>query len=447
MSSTNNPVIVFLSDHHIGGDNKLDTFDNAKEFIAFLDQLEHEHKAMELVLLGDFFELLQITPTKIKNKIEILLQKPEYKQLFQRLLQFSKKHKIVYIIGNHDQELYWNTDLQRTLANYGIVVTGKDNLSFTKQFTAGKRSFTLYAEHGNQFDPQNTFMDYGSKTETPFGHHLMTDFANKVGKLEKENGRAWLHDVSNVRPLELLPQWFVSNYFYEELHRLLKVIAVPILLGFIITRLVPIYFLFKLFNVKFFSLALIPRPLLIALIVIIAIDVTFIFWSIIMYIIKRDVMRTLRNYGITRYDELMRKRSTYYNTIGKRILEGEEITVMPVSDVDFFVHGHTHHAELKKMAVAGKRREKGYANTGSWHKGIAKLKTMFGFPPVFAPSYELSYLKVFQRQEKVIAQQWEFGKEYNLSLTSLQRIAIFGKKIKLHIKKEPKLHKELVFSI
>lgn len=447
MSSTSTPVLIFVSDHHIGGDNKLDTFDNSHEFITLLDQLEREHNIIELVLLGDFLELLQITPTKARNKIEVLLQKQEYKQLFQRLLKFSKKHSLVYILGNHDQELYWNMELQHTLADYGIVIKGKNNLSFVKHFTSGKRMFTIYAEHGNQFDPQNSFEDYSSKTETPLGHHLMTDFTNKAGKLEKQNGRAWLHDVSNVRPLELLPQWFVSNYFYEELHRLLKIIAVPILLGFIITRLIPLYFLFKLFNVKFFSLALIPRPLLIALIVIIALDMTFIFFGVIAYVIKRDVMRTLRNYGITQYDELMRKRSTYYNAIGKRILEGERITITPLASVDLFIHGHTHHPELKKILLTGKRREKGYANTGSWHRGVIKLKTMFGFPPVFAPSYELTYLKIFQQQNELIVQQWEFGKTYALSLTSLQRIAIFGKKVALLVKKKNKIVKELTFTI
>ena len=445
MNPSSEPVIVFTSDHHIGGDGKLDTFDNTSEFIAFLDQLETEHSSVELVLLGDFLELLQITPTKTKNKIEILLEKQEYRNMFQRLKKFSEKHHIFYILGNHDQELYWNKDLQNTLANYGLKISGKENLSYVHRFILGKKQFVIYAEHGNQFDPQNKFIDWSSRTETPLGHHMIVDVVNNIGKLKKGSGREWLHEMSNVRPLELMPTWFISNYFYEELNRILKILAVPILLGFIITRLIPIYFLLKLFNLKFFRLAILPKPFLIGILSIIGIDITIILLFVVFYIIKKDIFMTLHRYGITNYDEIMRKRQHHYTTIAKRIFDGEQITIDPLLDIDFFVHGHTHETDLKKISASGKRKDKGYANIGTWHKGLHRLKTMYGFPPVFIPSYELTYLKVFRKGGRIVAQQWEQGKEYKLSLTPLQRLACLGRFIKKHTKKETRFVREMVF--
>lgn len=442
-------VLIFCSDHHIGGDGKLDTFDNTREFTNFIEKIEREHKTeqIELILLGDFFELLRITPKRTKNKIEVMLEKPEYKAMFNKIKQFSKKNKVIYLIGNHDQEMYWNKDIQRTLTEYGITITGKENLTYTHTFKHNTNTFTVYAEHGNQFDPQNSFVDWNSKNETPLGHHLITDFANKVGRLEKESGREWLHDTANVRPLELLPVWFMSNYFYEELNRILKLIAVPILLGFIITRLLPIYFLLQLFNIKFFKLSILPKPLLITLLVIIGIDITLIILFIVFSIIKRDVFKTLRRYGITKYDEIMRKRHSYYTAIAKQVLEGKKITIQPQETIDFFLHGHTHEAEMKKMAVNAERKEKGHANTGSWHKGITKAPTMFGFPPVFVPKYELTYIKIFQRESQIVAQQWMFGKRYALELTPLQKLATFGKKVKSDITKETSIVKEITFEM
>jgi UDP-2,3-diacylglucosamine pyrophosphatase LpxH len=441
-------TIIFCSDHHIGGDDKLDTWDNTKEFIKFLRQIDQEHQNIDLVLLGDTFELLQITKTRKKNKIEKLLEKPEYQKLLNEIKRFSKKHNVIYIIGNHDQELYWNKDLQKTLSKYGMNITGKENLTYNHTFKGKRKNFTIYAEHGNQFDPSSKFIDYTSQTETPVSHHIVTDFANRIGSLKKEDGKGkeWLHDVSNVRPIEIVPLWFISNYFYEELNRIFKIISVPIVLGLIITRLIPIYYLFKLFNIKFFSLAILPKPILVGVLTIIGIDITIILLFVVFYIIKKDIFSTLRRYGITRYDEMMRKLNTHYTDVAKRILKGEDIIIQPQKQVDFFVHGHTHEIKhLKKLIIKGK--EKGYAALGTWHKGIEKFRAMFGFPALFLPTYELTYLKVFKENNEVVTQRWEFEKEYKIKLTRLQKIAALGKRIKRHIKKPTKMINEEKFRI
>jgi hypothetical protein len=68
-----------------------------------------------------------------------------------------------------------------------------------------ERRFTVYCEHGDQFDPISRVEDYSSSSSTPLGHHVVSDFEHRIVPLGKI---AWILGVSemkNLHPRSAIP--------------------------------------------------------------------------------------------------------------------------------------------------------------------------------------------------------------------------------------------------
>lgn len=127
------------------------------------------------------------------------LARPEYRELFATLQAFAgaEGHRVVYLVGNHDAELWWNPRIRRTLQDAGLVdVVG---LSYQASF-ASLPELLIYCEHGNQFDPANTITDYANPLDTPVGAHVVTELVRPVGSGVAVTRSIDLRDVSYVFP-------------------------------------------------------------------------------------------------------------------------------------------------------------------------------------------------------------------------------------------------------
>src|SRR5262249_58746638 len=75
-------LLVFLSDTHIGGVAGSEIFQSAAELTALLQDLNHHRGPVELVLAGDFLDLLRMgDPRHGEERVTAPIRPPRYQQL------------------------------------------------------------------------------------------------------------------------------------------------------------------------------------------------------------------------------------------------------------------------------------------------------------------------------------------------------------------------------
>jgi predicted phosphodiesterase len=117
-------LLVFLSDTHIGGAAGSDIFESPAELTELLDDLGGQDGPVELVLAGDFLDLLRMGDASGGgDRVAATVTRPEYQGLFAALRAFARApgHRVVYVVGNHDAEIWWNPRIQRSLREAGLV--------------------------------------------------------------------------------------------------------------------------------------------------------------------------------------------------------------------------------------------------------------------------------------------------------------------------------------
>jgi hypothetical protein len=108
------------------------------------------------VLAGDFLDLLRIgDPGRGEDPAAATIARPEYRELFAALRAFAAApgRRVVYMVGNHDAEVWLSSRVQRSLIQAGLVSV------FALSYSASFQSLPdelIYCEHRNQFDPSNT---------------------------------------------------------------------------------------------------------------------------------------------------------------------------------------------------------------------------------------------------------------------------------------------------
>src|SRR5262245_40297150 len=79
-------LVVFLSDAHIGGPAGSDIFESAAELTALLQDLSRHQGPVELVLAGDFLDLLRMGDLGHgADGVTATIARPEYQELFAAL--------------------------------------------------------------------------------------------------------------------------------------------------------------------------------------------------------------------------------------------------------------------------------------------------------------------------------------------------------------------------
>lgn len=169
MDGKNHGKKYFISDTHIGERKENDDFKYKEENLIFLlneiiKQNPDPAEPGELILLGDFFDFLEVKidvrdEDREKEIGEIINEiKREYPELFSSIKNFiGSGHKIFYVCGNHDYEMRFPRISQLVA---GLMLPDGMSLSQGSRFFQisdyyVSAKFKIYAEHGHRFDPEN----------------------------------------------------------------------------------------------------------------------------------------------------------------------------------------------------------------------------------------------------------------------------------------------------
>lgn len=213
-------IILVISDVHLGAGaivagrrNPLEDFHSDKELVDFLDYHscgEYQNLAVELIINGDFLDLLAVPYIKYFDdeywsekasleKLDMIIK--AHAEVFGALQKFlsQKNKKIVYIIGNHDAELVFDSLQERFLSEFGQL---KDKITLDKDIDTYSPVKGVYLQHGHeyelahQFDPNDSVTESakGEKYFVPsWGSYYVTHVVNKY-KQER-------YHLNSVKPI------------------------------------------------------------------------------------------------------------------------------------------------------------------------------------------------------------------------------------------------------
>lgn len=439
-------TLVFLSDLHLATDpEKRDFFAHA-ELTALLDELIASPEPTDLIIAGDFFDLLQLTGPDRETLFQQEFGRAEYAPLLARLRQFTAlpDRRTLYLIGNHDAEIGWNEPLRHYLLDSGVV--SEISLAYTHTYHASPNSHEsqdsagrgclVYCEHGNDYDGVNTIGDYTNSAVTPLGAHIVTDLVNylePLGRHASLDAPTSIADIDNIHPLGLIPWWFISTYFYQQVRRLVKYIVIPAGIVYAIFHLLPLYLLFERFG---FSILVrgfrsLPEFEIVLLLAVVAFDSSALLLILIWLVIRYDFQRTKRRYGIQDPDDIFRRGARHYRRTCEALVSGALRPVHwpadePWTGADLFVYGHTHTQALTELTVGGERRA--FANTGTWTRKVIRIPTHFRLPPVFVPTYELTYVVARPTGAALRVELWERPKALEYRLPWTEWLATLGRR-------------------
>src|SRR5215213_4771686 len=238
-----NTLVVFVSDSHIGGDRGCDGFESPDELEVLFVELADREGPVELILAGDFFDFLQIGKVADgENRASLTIDRPEYRDLFAALKRFREAadKRVIYLPGNHDAESFWNKEIQETLRERGLVDEFAYYYLASVETGGGRR--VVYCEHGNQFDPENRVGDYHDPLDTPLGHHVVMDGTRRIAPYGEISPGMDLSEIKMVYPLVAIPAWIASRYFYNWAGKVASYLLVPLLVAYAIYKMAT-YFL------------------------------------------------------------------------------------------------------------------------------------------------------------------------------------------------------------
>ena len=151
--------IYIFGDIEMGGGTLTDDFISDKTLSALFRSFARQKNEVDLVLNGDTFDFLKCPyvdsegkrsyPRHITAQISVaklnLIEKA-HANVFSALRAFvsKKNHRVFFIIGNHDHDLFFPQIQQRIIE----VLEGGGNVFFSMCYNEHE----LHAEHGHQFD-------------------------------------------------------------------------------------------------------------------------------------------------------------------------------------------------------------------------------------------------------------------------------------------------------
>ncbi len=421
-------LVVFVSDSHIGGDPGCDGFESPEELESLFEELAAYENPVELVLAGDFFDLLLIgEPPPQTNRARLTIERKEYKKMFDSLRRFASRenHRVIYLPGNHDAEVWWNPQVRETLRREGLVE------EFSLSYLASVGGFTIYSEHGNQFDIPNYVEDYKERLDTPIGHHVVTDFTRQVAPIGQVTRHLDLSQLKNIYPLGAIPQWIASKYFYDVLERALAFLLVPFVLVYIGYRAVALYLDIERRLSLSFSQSYLTLPrvhdafsdfagFLLA---------SLVLFALILFVLRRGVRRLVSN--LYPWRSVGERTTSQRQAIEEAVRENKPMPMLrgEHDPIDVFVSGHTHSPSL--TAVERKDgREAVVVNSGCWLRQLRPVGSWLRWPPVFVPRFVLTHVRVFLRGSVLRVELWERPKPAAESLMKVEQLASLGKRPK-----------------
>jgi hypothetical protein len=293
-------------------------------------------------------------------------------------------------------------------------------LSYTASF-ASLPGQLVYAEHGNQFDPSNTLVDYANPLDTPVGAHVVTELVRPIGAGIAVTRGVDLREVSYVFPLAAIPQWIAGRIFYQFLGQVLRWLLAP---------LVVVYLAYEGLAavVRAFGGSLALRPLFLE--VAYALGLLVVAFAVVFLISRRTTARAVSTMaaqvpgqapGPERYREDMAIRELLDDDRAPPMAG----TASPM-EIAVFVSGHTHAPAMSELSRADGRRTV-IVNTGCWLRQLRPVAARMGAPPVYVPTFVHTHVRVRSGQDGVTVELWNHPRPAQRHLSWIERAAIAGR--------------------
>jgi UDP-2,3-diacylglucosamine pyrophosphatase LpxH len=399
---TDDTLVVFLSDSHIGGDDR-DIFESPADLAALFDSLNDHGGPVELVLAGDFFDFLRIANVPAgQNHASATISRPEYRELFAALRRFARgaSRTVVYLPGNHDAEAWWNQEIRADLEREGLV--HEFALSYSASFEAAPDQ-VVYCEHGNEFDPENTIRDYDDALDTPLGSHVVTDILPRV-PLGWAAGGGRLRDVDRVFPLTRITEWLAVRLYYVVVTQLVRWLLLPLL-------------------ILYAAHALVQGGGSAQVLVELGYDVgvLLLVFGLFLVIAGRTANRWIRS-------STARFRGTDEAELIRERLEAGQpppLAASPTADVAVFVSGHTHAPALTHFDWPTGRGA--IVNSGCWLRQLHPVPARLGVPPVFVSRFVQTHVRVYWDDRALQVELWEHPRPSSQRLRVAERLAAAGR--------------------
>jgi UDP-2,3-diacylglucosamine pyrophosphatase LpxH len=211
---------IFLSDLHLGDGKERDDFQFHREFDDLVRKLSGEFKKIEMILLGDVFDLIRtqkyyefvgLPHPEVKLKVMEDITE-QHVPFFETLKYFMEKrdNELKYVIGNHDFSVYLDPRLLE-------MVQEKFGLVLPLQIYYRDESLGIWAEHGHRYDRvNNTFNNDGTPIDYCLGDKIVVEIVDKFyEKVRRRQGElgidpAIINDLDNVRPQTAIVDWLDS---------------------------------------------------------------------------------------------------------------------------------------------------------------------------------------------------------------------------------------------
>jgi UDP-2,3-diacylglucosamine pyrophosphatase LpxH len=412
-------LIVFLSDCHIGGDPGRDIFESPDELKEMLDQVDAHPGPVELVLAGDFFDLLRIAEVRAgENRASVTIARPEYRALFDRLRRFAAgvSRTVVYLPGNHDAEMWWNPEIRATLEREGLV--HEFALSYSACFES-EPDRVVYCEHGNQFDPANTIRDYADPLDTPLGEHIVTDLMPRLPSGRTLTPSLHLREVDRVFPLTKIADWIAGRLFYDLVTQAVRWLLLPLLVAY------AAYWLIK------YALGGIEGGVLDLVVDLgYAVAVLLVVFGLFVLVLRGMANQAIRGAagGFRADDEAPERSDPSVDEIRRRIERGSPPPLSPDAgrEIAVFVSGHTHSPSLVEFdtpaGVPG-----AVVNSGCWLRQAHPVSARLGVPSVFVSHFVFTHARAYRGPAGIEVELWEQPRRFRQKLLAVERLAIAGR--------------------
>jgi UDP-2,3-diacylglucosamine pyrophosphatase LpxH len=211
---------IFLSDLHLGDGKERDDFQFHREFDELVRKLSGQFKNIEMILLGDIFDLIRTQKyyefegmSRPEVKLKVMEDITEqHAPFFETLKYFTRKkgNQLRYVIGNHDFGVRLDPRLPE-------IIREKFGLILTPESYYRDEPLRIWAEHGHRYDIiNNTFNEDGTPIDYCLGDKIVVEvvdkFFDEVRKKEEEIGvdPAIINDLDNVRPQSAIANWLDS---------------------------------------------------------------------------------------------------------------------------------------------------------------------------------------------------------------------------------------------
>ena len=347
--------VIAISDLHLPPER---TAVSGRSCQVLAARLAAEPGPLTVVLAGDIVEMLAYPGRAAADVLAA------HDELCDALAAVTERGgQVIYTVGNHDGDLAW--DLKAATAVH--EATGARLCLAADLVLPGGGKIRV--EHGHQVDPYNCFSDPRNPLDTPLGHHIVREVIPKIEWL----GKDWLTGAHEMADPTDFPSFLASRLVYRKLVRhLWWLVLAPILLFALVLPEVA-----RVGDKYFDARRWLHDGAILGYGAIVDIAVM----ALILGIVSRRAWTSISSLALS-------ERGYGQNSAARE--RADELIAVGYTG---YLSGHTHHPELHAHGDGF------YGNTGSCTSVVEAIDTIYGMPPVYLRTQQLSWLEINAQAE------------------------------------------------